>query len=99
MSRSLSNRTTIRAHAVAAALACSALWGGTAGANVVVFEKFNQAGNLWTSSVFSDVIMDAGGAIERTTIGAALGAPNTTPALPINEGGDKEARYYQTVLS
>lgn len=76
----------------AAALAAS-----SASAQTVIFEKFNQAGNDWTATQMSQLILpSAASAVERVVIPAGLGAPNTSPALPINEGGDKEGRFFES---
>ena len=81
---------------VATCAALAGLAASAASANVVVFERFNQAGNAWAASTFSNtILLGSGSNVERIVIPAGLGAPNTAPALPINEGGDKEGRFFE----
>ncbi len=86
-------RAIVRALAVAALVS----FAGSASAQTVVFEKFNQSGNSWIASSLQNVRLNGtGSACERIVIGAGLGAPNTATPLPINEGGDKEGRFFES---
>ena len=58
-------------------------------AEAQVSEDFDAAGADWSATIFSDL---HGGVWSRQSLGSSIGAPNTSPPLPINEGGDKEGR-------
>jgi uncharacterized repeat protein (TIGR01451 family) len=53
-----------------------------------VTENFDAPGSAWSSSIFSDLV----GTASRIPLGTGQG-PNTTPPLPINQGGDQEAYF------
>lgn len=61
----------------------------------VWFEDFDQPGTTVASTLFPNVFLISGGAFVREALDTTLGAPDTTPALPINGGGDKECRYFE----
>lgn len=62
-------------------------------------ENFDEAGTTWANTRFSNIIPSGGGTFERQSLSTALGAPNTSPALPVNAGGDLEGRYYEATLA
>jgi hypothetical protein len=74
------------------AFACTPLVGAAALAQT---EDFNGAGSTMAGTLFPDVISFGGGTFERQILAAGMGAPNTLPPLPINDAGDKEARYFE----
>ena len=67
-------------------------------ANALV-ENFDEPGATWANTSFSTIIPSGGGTFERQALSTALGAPNTTPALPVNSGGDLEGRYYEAATA
>ena len=62
-------------------------------------ENFDEAGTTWANTRFSNIIPSGGGTFERQSLSTALGAPNTSPVLPVNAGGDLEGRYYEASLA
>ncbi|MGE4198095.1 MAG: hypothetical protein AB7G11_13335, partial [Phycisphaerales bacterium] len=94
-----SHRPCGRAASRAIVLASLALASRSALAQTVIFEKFNQNGMLWSDSVFSNVSLGPSTFLERGQTAAGLGAPNTSPVLPINESGDKEGRFFTTAAT
>jgi hypothetical protein len=54
-------------------------------------ENFDEAGTAWSSTIFSNV---SGSAVRSDLAGIG---PNTSPALPINQGGDLEGRLIGSV--
>lgn len=56
-------------------------------------EDFDAAGATWAGTIFSATTVPSGGALSREALTVAQGAPSTTPALPVNAGGDSEGRY------
>jgi hypothetical protein len=54
-------------------------------------DDFDEAGTTWSSTLFPNV---SAGTFERVALTGT--GPNTTPALPINQGGDLEARLSGT---
>ena len=54
-------------------------------------ENFDEPGTAWASTIFPNI---SGGTFERTAL-AGIG-PNTNPPLPVNQGGDLEARLTGT---
>jgi hypothetical protein len=61
-------------------------------------EDFDQAGSTWADTLFP-AQLGLGGAFVREPLGAGLGAPDTDPPLPINQGGDKEGRYFEQTFA
>ena len=57
------------------------------------FEGFDEPGSSWSSTIFPDTVLIGSGSFVRTPIDPGMGAPNTFPFLPINEGGDKEGHF------
>jgi hypothetical protein len=58
------------------------------------FENFDEQGQSWTNTIFTSVFHAQNSAsFTREPVGNELKAPNTTPPLPINQGGDKEAHF------
>ncbi len=64
-------------------------------AAAVAQEGFDQNGSDWSVTDFPVIITSDGGTFERAPLSEGQGAPNTSPALPINRGGDKEGRYFE----
>jgi len=54
-----------------------------------VTESFDTSGNNWSNTTFPDAYF---GTFFREALGSGIGAPNASPPLPINQGGDKEGR-------
>lgn len=50
-------------------------------------ENFGEAGSAWSATAFSDAL---GGTFQRLT---STSGPNTSPSLPVNQGGDLQARF------
>ncbi len=63
----------------------------TAGTAGTLTEDFDQPGAAWSASIFPNI---SAGTFERTALSSQ--APNTTPPLPVNQGGDLEARLTGT---
>jgi hypothetical protein len=59
------------------------------------FESFDGEGSSLQNTLFSDVFSLGGATFQRESLTAVPGAPNTDPALPINQAGDKELRYFE----
>ena len=59
-------------------------------------ENFDEPGAAWSSTIFSNVLLGAGH-FDRDVLAAGSGVPSTTPALPINVGGDLEGRFLPTI--
>ena len=71
----------------------------TAPLQVVLSEDFDEPGTTWAATIFPDEFIPGGAAFTREELSSALGAPDTSPALPINAGGDLEGRYAEVSLS
>lgn len=69
-----------------------------AGGAPALTESFEAPGTTWSATIFPDEFL-LGAALSREPLSVGLGAPNTSPALPINAGGDLEGRYYETGLA
>lgn len=68
-------------------------------ASASIIESFDEAGSGLSNTIFSTTIIQGDGILERKALGVADGAPNTSPNLPINIGGDKELVYYEQTFS
>ena len=64
-----------------------------AAGNTIWSENFDEAGTSWNNTIFSLQTSGAAGVYVRKALDATQGAPLTTPALPINQGGDLEGRF------
>lgn len=66
----------------------------------VLLEDFDQPGSGldWSATLFPAEIKPGGTAFTREPLTVAQGAPNTTPPLPINAGGDLEGRYAEVTV-
>ncbi len=58
-------------------------------------ETFDQAGSDPSASIFSTVIASGDGTFVRERLAPSSTVPNTSPALPVNQGGDKELKYFE----
>ena len=61
-----------------------------------LFEDFEQAGNNFSNTIFTDIRTSFHGpnVFEASSLTSSVGAPNLSPPLPINVGGDIEGIYY-----
>jgi hypothetical protein len=66
---------------------------------IVLREDFDEPGTSWAATLFPDEIIPGGAAFTREELSGALGAPDTSPPLPINTGGDLEGRYAEVTAS
>ena len=58
-------------------------------------ESFEQDGSAWIGTLFPNLAWTGGALFVRDALGSGLAAPDTTPPLPINVGGDKAARCFE----
>ena len=63
-------------------------------ASGVLTENFDAPGTDWSNTIFSDTA----GVFSRSPLGSATAYPNTTPPLPINQGGDLEGDVLGSAL-
>ncbi len=63
------------------------------------FESFDEVGSSWSNTFFPNEQIFGDGIFVREALGPGLGAPTTNPPLPINQGGDKEGRYFEQTLA
>lgn len=65
-------------------------------------ESFDEPGTTWSNTRFPDVFgpgLPGAFAFVREPLDPLSGAPDTTPPLPINVGGDLEGRYVELGLA
>lgn len=62
-------------------------------------ETFEQAGSDPASSLFSTFLIAGDGLFVREPLDASSAAPESEPALPVDQGGDKELRYSEVTLA
>lgn len=62
-------------------------------------ETFDSLGSDMMATRFSALLLAGDGTFVREVLDGSSGAPDTEPALPVNQGGDKELRYSEVSLA